>query len=197
MPAAGARPRSGVSFARRWTWQLRRLKNLGFQLAEQVRYNERTAGERVNGRLKDEFGGRHVRVRGIAGGALDGGAHHRSDRGRAAGLVKVPKVGGEARVVERAAGHGVGAAGVGRRRALEEPDRGLAAGPRDIGEGVTGLAGGHGPHDRLFYRGLYGRGSAARTQPAFVFDRRRSTRPASAAPRTTAPAGCPAAPGHR
>ena len=34
------------------------LKNLGFQLAEQVRYNERTAGERVNGRLKDEFGGR-------------------------------------------------------------------------------------------------------------------------------------------
>ena len=42
------------------------LKNLGFQLAEQVRYNERTAGERVNGRLKDEFGGRHVRVRGAA-----------------------------------------------------------------------------------------------------------------------------------
>ena len=29
-------------------------------------YNERTAGERVNGRLKDEFGGRHVRVRGAA-----------------------------------------------------------------------------------------------------------------------------------
>ena len=37
--------------------------DLGFQLAEQVRYHERTAGERVNGRLKDEFGGRHVRVR--------------------------------------------------------------------------------------------------------------------------------------
>ena len=46
--------------------EARRLKNLGFQLAEQVRYNERTAGERVNGRLKDEFGGRHVRVRGAA-----------------------------------------------------------------------------------------------------------------------------------
>jgi hypothetical protein len=29
-----------------------------------VRYNERTAVERVNGRLKDEFGGRSVRVRG-------------------------------------------------------------------------------------------------------------------------------------
>ena len=41
-----------------------RLERIGFQLPEQVRYNERTAGERVNGRLKDEFGGRHVRVRG-------------------------------------------------------------------------------------------------------------------------------------
>ena len=88
---------------------------------------------------------------GIAGGALDGGDHHRSGRGRAAGLVKVPQVGGEARVVERsalepgvelAAGHGVGAAGVGRRRALDEPDRGLDAGPLDIGADVPGLAGG-------------------------------------------------------
>lgn len=41
-----------------------RLKRLGFQRPEDVRYNERTASERVNGRLKDEFGGRHVRVRG-------------------------------------------------------------------------------------------------------------------------------------
>ncbi|MDM8563878.1 transposase [Candidatus Marithioploca araucensis] len=29
-------------------------------------YRERSASERVNGRLKDEFGGRHVRVRGNA-----------------------------------------------------------------------------------------------------------------------------------
>ncbi len=35
-----------------------------YQLAEDVRYNERSAAERVNGRLKDEFGGRFVRVRG-------------------------------------------------------------------------------------------------------------------------------------
>jgi Transposase DDE domain/Transposase domain (DUF772) len=41
-----------------------RLKRLGFQRPEDVRYNQRTASERVNGRLKDEFGGRHVRVRG-------------------------------------------------------------------------------------------------------------------------------------
>ncbi|MCK5380446.1 MAG: transposase [Candidatus Latescibacteria bacterium] len=32
--------------------------------AQKVRYHERTGAERVNGRLKDEFGGRMVRVRG-------------------------------------------------------------------------------------------------------------------------------------
>src|ERR1700674_3475438 len=31
-----------------------------------VRYNERSAAERVNGRVKDDFGGRYVRVRGHA-----------------------------------------------------------------------------------------------------------------------------------
>jgi len=46
--------------------EARRRERLGFQLPEDVRYNERTAGERVNGRLKDEFGARHVRVRGSA-----------------------------------------------------------------------------------------------------------------------------------
>jgi len=34
--------------------------------AEDVRYNERSAAERVNGGLKDDFGGRYVRVRGHA-----------------------------------------------------------------------------------------------------------------------------------
>jgi len=38
----------------------------GYRTAEQQRYNERTTVERVNGRLKDEFGGRRVRVRGHA-----------------------------------------------------------------------------------------------------------------------------------
>jgi Transposase DDE domain len=38
----------------------------GYELAEDVRYNERSAAERVNARLKDEFGGRNVRVRGHA-----------------------------------------------------------------------------------------------------------------------------------
>jgi hypothetical protein len=46
--------------------EARRLKRIGFQLPEDVRYNERTTVERVNGRFKDEFGGRHVRVSGAA-----------------------------------------------------------------------------------------------------------------------------------
>jgi hypothetical protein len=44
--------------------EAQRLKRIGFQLPEALRYNERTSSERVNGRFKDEFGGRHVRVRG-------------------------------------------------------------------------------------------------------------------------------------
>ena len=43
-----------------------RLRLLNFQLPEQVRYNNRSNAERVNARLKDEFGGRFVRVRGHA-----------------------------------------------------------------------------------------------------------------------------------
>lgn len=43
-----------------------RLDLINFELPEAVRYNERSTSERVNGRLKDEFGGRHIRVRGHA-----------------------------------------------------------------------------------------------------------------------------------
>jgi hypothetical protein len=39
---------------------------INFQTPEQARYNNRTTAERVNARLKDEFGGRFVRVRGHA-----------------------------------------------------------------------------------------------------------------------------------
>ena len=38
----------------------------GYVFADQQRYNERSTVERVYGRLKDEFGGRQVRVRGYA-----------------------------------------------------------------------------------------------------------------------------------
>lgn len=35
-----------------------------FEPADAIRYNERTVAERSNARLKDEFGGRHVMVKG-------------------------------------------------------------------------------------------------------------------------------------
>lgn len=44
----------------------KRLDFINFELPEPARYRQRSASERVNGRLKDEFGGRHVRVRGHA-----------------------------------------------------------------------------------------------------------------------------------
>ena len=39
-------------------------RSIGQMRPEALRYRERSTVERVNGRLKDEFGGRHVRVRG-------------------------------------------------------------------------------------------------------------------------------------
>lgn len=41
-------------------------RRVGHLYAEQIRFRERTTVERVNGRLKEEFGGRSVRVRGHA-----------------------------------------------------------------------------------------------------------------------------------
>jgi hypothetical protein len=41
-------------------------KLFGYRSAEDMCYRERTTVERVNVRLKDEFGGRTVRVRGHA-----------------------------------------------------------------------------------------------------------------------------------
>jgi Transposase DDE domain/Transposase domain (DUF772) len=46
--------------------EARGRRNAGYALAEEVRYNERSAAERVNGGLKDDFGGRYVRVCGHA-----------------------------------------------------------------------------------------------------------------------------------
>ena len=44
----------------------KRCRIAGYQTAKTVRYKERSTVERVNGRLKDEFGGRVVRVKGSA-----------------------------------------------------------------------------------------------------------------------------------
>jgi DDE family transposase len=42
----------------------RRGEKIDFAPAEAIRYNERTAAERANARLKDEFGGKHLMVKG-------------------------------------------------------------------------------------------------------------------------------------
>jgi len=42
----------------------KRCRIAGYQTAEKVRYKERSTVERVNARLKDEFGGRVIRVKG-------------------------------------------------------------------------------------------------------------------------------------
>jgi hypothetical protein len=44
----------------------RRREKIQFDPAKKVRYNQRSSVERVNGRLKDDFGGRYVRVKGPA-----------------------------------------------------------------------------------------------------------------------------------
>jgi hypothetical protein len=46
--------------------EYKRLELIHFELPEQARFKNRTTVERVNSRLKDEFGGRTVRVRGHA-----------------------------------------------------------------------------------------------------------------------------------
>jgi hypothetical protein len=42
----------------------RRGEKIEFEPPDAVRYRERTVAERMNARLKDEFGGRFLRVRG-------------------------------------------------------------------------------------------------------------------------------------
>ena len=46
--------------------EARAKRRAGYELAEDVRYNQRSSVERVNGNLKDNCGGNHVRVRGAA-----------------------------------------------------------------------------------------------------------------------------------
>ena len=57
IPAAGKEAIAAEALARR---------TAGYALAEEVRYNERSAAERINGGIKDNFGARYVRVRGHA-----------------------------------------------------------------------------------------------------------------------------------
>ena len=66
IPIIDAHPRRDAAQKAELQAEAKRRKLLNFNFAEDVRYRERTTVERVNARLKDEFGGRTVRVRGNA-----------------------------------------------------------------------------------------------------------------------------------
>jgi transposase len=66
VPIIDINPRRNKALKEELQAENQRLDLINFELPEQIRYRERSASERVNGRLKDEFGGRHVRVRGHA-----------------------------------------------------------------------------------------------------------------------------------
>jgi hypothetical protein len=66
VPLIDIHPRRDKALKEELANESKRRKVANYQTAEKQRYNERGTVERVNGRLKDEFGGRMVRVCGHA-----------------------------------------------------------------------------------------------------------------------------------
>jgi len=66
VPLIDTNPRRDKALKEELANERKRCKAANYQTAEAQRYNERSTVERVNGRLKDEFGARSVRVRGHA-----------------------------------------------------------------------------------------------------------------------------------
>ena len=66
VPIIDINPRRNTKLKEELRAEARRLELLHFELPEVRRYKERTGIERVYARLKDEFGGRMIRVRGWA-----------------------------------------------------------------------------------------------------------------------------------
>jgi hypothetical protein len=66
VPIIDSNPRRDAAEKAELQAEEKRRKLLGCETAEDVRFHERTTVERVNGRLKDEFGASMVRVRGNA-----------------------------------------------------------------------------------------------------------------------------------
>ena len=66
MPIIDVNPRRDTAGKAELQAEEKRRQLLHCETAEDVRFHERTTVERVNGRLKDEFGARMVRVRGNA-----------------------------------------------------------------------------------------------------------------------------------
>ena len=63
-PIIDVTPRRSADMQEALRREKKARRTLGLVFPEKRRYVERTVSERVNRRLKDEFGGRHVRVRG-------------------------------------------------------------------------------------------------------------------------------------
>lgn len=66
IPIIDTNPRSNKELSEALKQEARRRKKVGICFAQDERYKERSTAERVNGRFKDEFGGRHIRVKGHA-----------------------------------------------------------------------------------------------------------------------------------
>jgi hypothetical protein len=66
IPIIDINPRNNKQLSEELEAEGKACRTINMKFAEDRRYNERTTAERANGRLKDEFGGRMVRVRGNA-----------------------------------------------------------------------------------------------------------------------------------
>jgi hypothetical protein len=66
VPIIDINPRGNKKLKEELKAEDKRLKLINFERPEDSRYNERSNVERVNGRLKDEFSGKMIRVRGYA-----------------------------------------------------------------------------------------------------------------------------------
>jgi hypothetical protein len=66
VPLIDKNPRRDKALAEELKAESKRQKLLNLESVEKIRYNERTTAERANARLKDEFGGRMVNMRGHA-----------------------------------------------------------------------------------------------------------------------------------
>jgi len=66
IPLIDVHPRRDKALKDELAAENKRRRRVGHKTADAIRYNERSTVERVNARLKGEFGGRMVRVRGHA-----------------------------------------------------------------------------------------------------------------------------------
>jgi hypothetical protein len=66
VPLIDVNPRRNIELKEALESEGKARRSLNWKPADAIRYNERSGAERANARLKDEFGGRTVRVRGAA-----------------------------------------------------------------------------------------------------------------------------------